>query len=336
MAGVTVTVSGGVTDTLFGKYQAPIKTLVEQTAGVAEAESDAKKLFNMMDGGKDYKLAFGGITALREFEPRGEKEPHAVDGFQETPPKDVGYVEWGKKLEISRLLIKFGRFTDLRNRTKAFTNSYYVGRDEFATRLYGEATQGHSSFKKGKFTFDITTADKRPLFDTAHPSVVKPSRTQSNAFSNSFSAADLGLVASAAQKFEGDTENRLGIKMDTIIIPNDANLINSVFEVVGSYQKPTDSSNAFNWQFGRWNVMVLPNLDKYIASGAQPWILLDSKYLVSANAAVWGDWEGLRVRSEYDPETQANIWYGDAMYNAGFVDWRFVACGGIPGATTLS
>jgi predicted regulator of Ras-like GTPase activity (Roadblock/LC7/MglB family) len=335
MAGVTVTISGGVTDTLYGNYQAPIKALIEQTAGVSDNDSNLKRLFKTIEGNDDYKVAFGGITALRDFAPRGEKEPHAVDDFQETPPKDIKYFSWGKKLEISKELLKFNK-ADLRNYVSQFTASYYVSRENFATRFYGEATQGHSSFNIDKYKFDTTTADKQPLFSTAHPSSVKPSKTQSNAFSNAFSAEALGLAETAAHKFEGDTGNRLGIEMDTILIPDNAALAQTVFGVLGAYASPNDSANAFNWQFGRWKVWKLKYLDKFIAPGTQPWILLDSRYLDAANGAVFGDWDGLQVRSEYDSETCANIWYADAAYNAAFIDWRFACCGGIPGATVLS
>jgi hypothetical protein len=337
MAGVQVTVSGGVTDTLFGKFQAPIRAIIEQTAGVAEGNSDIKTLFNIEDGGHDYAFAIGGITALRGFEPRADLEPHAVDDFQETPPKTLNYQHWGKELVISEDMLWFSRYGDIRSKAAQLPDSYYMSREDFANRFYGEATQGHSSFKVGKYAFDTTTADKRPLFDTAHLSAVKASKTQSNAFSDAFSKEALGLAASAAQKFEGDTGNRMGIKMDTILIPNDADLQDQVFQVLGSYQTPTDSTNAYNWHFGRWHVIVLPELDKYIASGAQPWILLDSSYLKKSNAAVWGDWRGgLRVHSEYDYKIGANIWIADGTYNAMFVDWRFACCGGISGATPLS
>jgi hypothetical protein len=337
MPGVQVSISGGVIDTLFGKYQHPIRTIIEQTAGVADDDSQIKQLFNMIDGGKQQTVSFGGITALGLFEPRGELSPHPQDGFQETPTKDLTYTHWAKKLVISEDAVMFARFGDIKSKATQFTNSFYVTREEFASRYYGEATQGHGSFKVDGIAFDLTTNDKKPLFDTAHPSSVKPSKTQSNAFSNDFSVEALGLAAAAAQKFEGDTGNRLGIKMDTIIIPNDAALIHDVFAALGSYQSPNDSSNAFNFQFGRWNVVVMPNLDKYIASGAKPWMLLDSRYLTSANAAVWGDWDkGLRLTSDFDNELRANVWRGDAMYGATFIDWRFVCCGGIPGATVLS
>jgi hypothetical protein len=236
---------------------------------------------------------------------------------------------------ISEDLIKFS-VNKLKIEGRQLTSAFYSGREELAARYYAEALKGNGSFKINKFSFDTTTADKRPLFDTAHPSAIKASNTQSNLYSNPFSRQALSLIMAQMQKYEGDTGNRINISPDTIVIPNLAGLENDVWEAVASPRSPEDDRNAFNAQYGRWNVIKSKYLDQYITPGTTPFILLDSHYLQNNDSAVWLEWAPLSMRSTIDYETNSNIWYADAQYKGAFIDWRYAAAGGVAGGTTLS
>jgi hypothetical protein len=336
MAGVSVSIHGGLTDTMYAGLQRPLRAFIEETAGVTDNNSFVKKMFNVTDASRQSALAFGGRTALGLFKPRGEKEPHAVEDFQDVPEKILVYRNWGMKVEITGDMMDFREY-EIKPAITQIPASFYKSREDFATRFYGAASRGATSFKIDKFEFDTTTADGHPLFDTTHPSAVTPSRKQSNAFSNPLTADNLGLAQTAMQKFEGHTKNRLGISPDTIIIPNDSDMKKTLWAIVGSEKDPESAgSNAWNYQFATWNVYVIPDLDKYVLPGSKPWILMDSAYLKAANAAVWNDWKGLSVRSVHDPETDVNTWYADTRYNAVFINWQYACCGGIAGGTTLT
>ena len=127
----------------------------------------------------------------------------------------------------------------------------------------------------------------------------------------------------------------LDVAPDTILIPNDYKLKNAVFAAIGADRDPDTSNNGFNYQFGRWNVIVWPYLTQYITAGTSPWILLDSRYNNEYGGAVWLDRTSLEVRSRIDEGNDANVWSGYARFIAGFNDWRFAAAGGISGGTEL-
>lgn len=97
---------------------------------------------------------------------------------------------------------------------------------------------------------------------------------------------------------------------------------------------PATANNGFNYNFGRWNVVVWPYLNQFIASGTSPWILLDKKYNNEYGSAMWLDRVQLEVRSEL-AGNDANVWKGYARFIAGFNDWRGYAVGGVTGGTQL-
>ena len=107
-----------------------------------------------------------------------------------------------------------------------------------------------------------------------------------------------------------------------------------MFAAIGADKDPATANNGFNYNFGRWNVVVWPYLNQFIASGTAPWILLDKKYNDEYGSAMWLDRVQLEVRSEL-AGNDANVWKGYARFIAGFNDWRGYAVGGVTGGTQL-
>ena len=138
------------------------------------------------------------------------------------------------------------------------------------------------------------------------------------------------------QNFCGDNGEILGVSPDTIIIPNTEAAKSAVFAAIGSDKEPETANNGFNYQFARWNVIIWPYLNQFIASGATPWILLDSDYNSTYRGAVFQERSDLEIDSYEDKATWANVWRGFARFTAGFHDWRAMAVGGITGGTTLA
>ena len=103
----------------------------------------------------------------------------------------------------------------------------------------------------------------------------------------------------------------------------------------GADKDPNTSNNGFNFQFGRWNVVVWPYLNQYITAGTSPWIVMSSGYNKEYGGAVWLDRVNLEVRSRIDEGNDANVWQGYARFTAGFNDWRFAAVGGVSTGTQL-
>ena len=170
-------------------------------------------------------------------------------------------------------------------------------------------------------------------FHTAHPSKVGKA-AQSNKFADAFSLDALDRMEEKMQLFKGDNGEQLSVAPDTIVIPLDAELRRKVFAAIGSTDNPLDATHAFNYQYGRWTVICNPYLNQFLANGAKPWMLMDSKYNETYGGAVWNDRIPLTVKSVID-DNDANRWKGRARFGATFNDWRFCAAGGMTGGTQL-
>ena len=142
------------------------------------------------------------------------------------------------------------------------------------------------------------------------------------------------------QNIKGDNGELLGVAPDTIWIPNDAALKDAVFSAVGADKEPTSGNNAFNHQFGRWNIIVDPYLTAALTdlgkSSEKPFFLLDSKFIELNDGPIFQDRVPLDVKSVIDNNNDNNVWQGRARFGAGFADWRFVAVGNMSTGTDLT
>ena len=333
MANIIFSEGSGLQDSIFGKSQEPIKMFLEKRAEAFEAESVAKQVFDM-ETSTHFGEKFTSMTAMDGFLPVGENGAYPVDGMQEGYSKFLENVTWKNSFSLSREIIDDANLMELRKKPQAFITAYYRTRERFAAFLIGEAIKGTSGPKFGGQKFDITGADGQILFATSHPSKVKGG-SQSNKFSNDFSAAILGAMETRMQNTKGDNGEVLDVSPDTIIIPNLYALKNDVFAAIGADKSPDTANNAYNYVYGRWNVIVWPYLNEFITSGTAPWILMDSRYNKDYGSAVWLDRVKLEVKSEI-AANDANQWKGYARFIAGFNDWRAFAVGGISGATDLT
>ena len=333
MANIIFSEGSNLQNSIYGKCQEPIKAFIEKKAEAFEAQSVLKDIF-AMQGSTHFGEKFTSMTAMEGFKPVGENGAYPVDGMQESYAKFLENVTWKNSFAISREIMDDANLIDLKQKPQGFISAYYRTRERFGAALIGNALQGNTTAAFEGKKFDTTGADDVCLFATNHPKKVK-SGTQSNKFSNAFSAEILGALETRMQGFTGDRGEILDVSPDTIIIPNDYALKNDVFAAIGADKSPDTANNAFNYVYGRWNVIVWPYLNEFISSGTKPWILMDSRYNKDYNGAVWLDRVKLEVKSEI-AANDANEWKGYARFIAGFNDWRFAAAGGIAGATDLT
>ncbi len=331
MANIIFSEGSGLQDSIYGKSQEPIKMFLEKRAEAFEAESIAKQIFSMQTS-THFGEKFTSMTAMDGFQPVGENGAYPVDGMQEGYSKFLENITWKNSFALSREIIDDANLMELRKKPQAFITAYYRTREQYAAALLGGAMAGTSINFKGQVC-DLKGADGVSLFAANHPSKVKGGN-QSNKYSDTFSAAALGAAETAMQNFKGDNGEILDVAPDTIIIPNDYATKNAVFAAIGADKSPDTANNAFNYIYGRWNVIVWPYLNQYVGASDTPWILFDSKYNETYGGAVWLDRVKLEVKSEI-AANDANEWKGYARFVAGFNDWRsFLVCG-INGASPL-
>lgn len=332
---IVISISSRVVDSIYGNSQAPIRSYVMKRAEAFEQESLLPKLFRM-ERSRHWAEQYGGETAMENFVPVGEGGSYPLTGFEESFQKTLVNETWKQSFAITRELVDDAQLGKMKQRANKLMTSYYRTREMFGRNLYAGGLLGTEVQIGGK-KFSTASADGKKLFATDHIAKVKGNK-QSNAFAGEFTAANLDAVETMMQNTKGDNGELLAIAPDTILIPNDAALKRKVFEVVGADKDPDSGDNGFNFQFGRWNVIVDPYLTMSLQQlGVQtaPWILLDSKFIQENDGAIWQDRVKLELSSEIDDNNDNNKWKGYARFTGGFVDWRFAAAGGVSGGTSL-
>ena len=326
--------ASGLANTIYGNCQAPIRMFLEQRSEAFDQNSLLKDLF-LMGTSENYGDLLGTMTAMEGFQPVGENGAYPKDSMQEGFQKMIVYETWKDSFEITQEMIEDAKIMDMRKQPAAFMTGYERTREKFGAAIYAGWMSKKGKVKFRGREFDITGADGKCIIDTTHPAKVK-GESQSNCFSDELSEDALGRAETAMQNFRGDNNEILDVAPATILIPNDADMKKKVFAIIGADKEPTSANNAFNYQYGRWSVMVWPYLNQYLASGAKPWALLDQTYNENYGGAIWNDRVPLTVSSKVDDNTDANVWRGRARFNATGNDWRFICVGGVPGGTSLA
>lgn len=331
MANITFSEGSGLNDSVFGKSQAPIRMFIEKKGETFEQESMIPLLFSQ-EKSSHWAEKYTSMTAMDGFQAVGENGAVPSDGMQEGYSQTIENMTFKDAFSISREIMEDSKSFDLRKKPEAFITGYHRTRETFAGKIYAEAIGSSASFRTGAYNVNLKAADGKTLFNTGHTAKKKTSLTQSNLFSDAFSADALAAVECAMQNFKGDNGEILAVVPDTIMIPNQYALKKAVFAAIGADRDPATANNAFNFLFGRWHVIVNPYLNGVSGS---PWVLLSSAYNKEYGGAIWQDRAPLDVRSYVDENTHANVWTGYARFGAGFNDWRFAACGGVTGGTQL-
>ena len=334
MAGIVFTEGSGVADSIFGKSQAPIRMFLEKRGETFEKTSVLPLLFNM-DTSKNWGEKYSAMTSMEGFKPVGENGAKPADGMKESYSKTFEHMVWKDSFSISREAVDDAKTLDLTKRPLAFITGYNRTREKFGAQLFGAAIKGEKTFKIGTATFDATCADKEALFSKTHKSFTGECADQSNQFADAFSNDALMALESKMQDFKDDNGQILDIAPDTILIPNEYTLKKNVFAAIGADKDPNTANNGFNYNFGRWNVIVWPYLNQFIKNGTLPYVLMASGYNKDNSGAVWLDRVALEVKSYIDNNTDANVWGGYSRFSAGFNDWRAFAVGGVSGGTQL-
>ena len=330
---VIFSTSSGVTDSFFGKSQEPIKMLIEKEVEAFEQMSAIPHLFKEVKS-NNFAEKFTSRTSLDDFLPVGEGGAYPTGSAEEGFSRVIYPETWKNRFVVTQEMIEDKKSIDLSTSAIGFTESFGRTKEKFAASLFANGT--NTVLKLGSKSYNIACADGKALFAADHPAKGKGS-AQCNKFTDAFSADALAACETAMQNFTDDNGNVLNIAPDTIIIPNDYKLKKDVFAVIGADKDPETANNGFNYQFGRWNVIVWPYLTKIsgASSSAVPWILGDSRYNRSRGGAIWTNRVPLTVKSVLDDNNDNNIWNGRARFGAGFNNWRAFAIGGMSTGTTL-
>ena len=326
---VTVSIGSGLVDPIFGKCQVPLASYIEQLGEAFERESLLKYLFHF-ENSRHWAEQHSSETAMDDFVPVGEGGEYPRTGFESGYDRIIENMTFKQSFSVTQELVEDAQLGEMKRRARKLITAYGRTREKFGRALYAGGIYGTTVSFGGK-SFTCNSADGLALFHKEHVNKVN-GKKQCNLYKGSFTATLLGKIEAEMQQLTGDNGELLAVAPDTILIPNDAALKDAVFSAIGADKEPTTSNNAYNHQFGRWNVIIDPYLTQALAAMGKtdkPFILLDSKFLETGDGAIFQERKKLEVKSVVDQNNDNNSWRGRARFGAGFVDWRFAAAGNI-------
>ena len=333
---VTVSIGSGLVDPIFGKCQVPLASYSEQLGEAFERESLLKYLFHF-ENSRHWAEQHSSETAMDDFVPVGEGGEYPRTGFESGYDRIIENMTFKQSFSVTQELVEDAQLGEMKRRARKLITAYGRTREKFGRALYAGGLYGTTVSFGGK-SFACNSADGLALFHKEHVNKVN-GKKQCNLYKGSFTASLLGKIETEMQQLTGDNGELLAVAPDTILIPNDAALKDAVFSAIGADKEPTTSNNAYNYQFGRWNIIIDPYLTQALAAMGKtdkPFILLDSKFLETGDGAIFQERKKLEVKSVVDQNNDNNSWRGRARFGAGFVDWRFAAAGNISTGKDLS
>lgn len=334
---LTVSIGSGLNGTIYGDCQVPLKAFLESRGEAFQRESLLPYLYRM-EKSRHWAERYSSETAMGDFEPVGEGGDYPKTGFEDGYFRDIVNMTFKQSFSVTQELVEDCLLGTMKQRANKLVTAYGRTREKFGRILYAGGLYGTTVSYKGK-TFACGSADGQALFSKTHPNKVNGAK-QTNLYNGTFTNTLLGKIETEMQNIKGDNGELLGVAPDTIWIPNDAALKDAVFSAVGADKEPTSGNNAFNYQFGRWNIIVDPYLTAALTdlgkSSEKPFFLLDSKFIELNDGPIFQDRVPLDVKSVIDNNNDNNVWQGRARFGAGFADWRFVAVGNMPTGTDLT
>lgn len=334
---LTVSIGSGLNGTIYGDCQVPLKAFLESRGEAFQRESLLPYLYRM-EKSRHWAERYSSETAMGDFEPVGEGGDYPKTGFEDGYFRDIVNMTFKQSFSVTQELVEDCLLGTMKQRANKLVTAYGRTREKFGRILYAGGLYGTTVSYKGK-TFACGSADGQALFSKTHPNKVNGAK-QTNLYKGTFTNTLLGKIETEMQNIKGDNGELLGVAPDTIWIPNDAALKDAVFSAVGADKEPTSGKNAFNYQFGRWNIIVDPYLTAALTdlgkSSEKPFFLLDSKFIELNDGPIFQDRVPLDVKSVIDNNNDNNVWQGRARFGAGFADWRFVAVGNMSTGTDLT
>ena len=316
---LTVSIGSGLNGTIYGDCQVPLKAFLESRGEAFQRESLLPYLYRM-EKSRHWAERYSSETAMGDFEPVGEGGDYPKTGFEDGYFRDIVNMTFKQSFSVTQELVEDCLLGTMKQRANKLVTAYGRTREKFGRILYAGGLYGTTVSYKGK-TFACGSADGQALFSKTHPNKVNGAK-QTNLYKGTFTNTLLGKIETEMQNIKGDNGELLGVAPDTIWIPNDAALKDAVFSAVGADKEPTSGNNAFNYQFGRWNIIVDPYLTAALTdlgkSSEKPFFLLDSKFIELNDGPIFQDRVPLDVKSVIDNNNDNNVWQGRARFGAGF------------------
>ena len=185
MSNFIYSAASGKNDPMFGKFEKPIKALIEHESDQCEKNKTILDLLYNVEKSNRFAETVMGESDFATFMAKEEGQGAANDSVEKTYDKTIQHVEFAKEFTITKKMAddaQFGMGANLTNRPKKFVRAYYKTRTKLAADALIHATDKSMRFNGS--TLDLTTGDGLPLFHSAHTYATSKmkGKTQSNFF----------------------------------------------------------------------------------------------------------------------------------------------------------
>ena len=318
----------GKNDPMFGKFEHPIKALIENESNLWEKRKNIlDTLFNVEKSNR-YAETIMGESDFDTFMSKEEGQSAENDSVEKTYDKTIYHVEFAKEFTITRKMAddaKMGIGANMKNKPKKFVAAYYKTRIKLAAQALINATK--ASFVFNKAEIDLTTGDKLPLFHNKHTyaTTKMKGKTQSNYFYGDISSdavkfqKTLGALANKMRNFKDENGEIMGYVADTLIIPcNRPDLEMIAKSVIGTERTAGTDLNDINTQYGNWTLVVLD----YWESDKDEIMVMSSEANENLLGNMFFNRVKLDITSAVDPHTRNYFWNGYTRFGVGFGSWK--------------
>ena len=330
MSNIIYSAMSGKNDPMFGKFEHPIKALIENESNQCEKNKTILDVLFNVEKSNRYAETVMGESDFDTFQAKREGQGAENDNVEPTFKKTIEHIEFAKEFTITKKMAddaKFGIGADFKNKPRKFVRAYYKTRVKLAAQALINGTSTSMTFNKAKV--DLTTADGYQLFYNAHPYSTEnmKGKTQSNYFWGDVSDAakledKLGVAANKLRNFKDENGEIMGYVADTLIIPCNRPSFEALCKkVVGSERTVGSNNNDINTQYGNWTLVVLDG-----------WETSDDRFMVMSSAAnedllgnVLYNRVPLDITSDVDKHTRNYFWNGYCRFGVGFNTWKQIA-----------
>ncbi|MCD8309487.1 MAG: hypothetical protein LUD19_06505 [Clostridia bacterium] len=331
MSNFTYSAMSGKNDPMFGKFEHPIKALIENESNICEKQKSILDYLYNVEKSNRYAETVIGESDFDTFQSKQEGQGAENDNVETTFKKTIEHIEFGKEFTITRKMAddaKFGMGADMKSKPQRFVRAYYKTRVKIAAQALINGTTDEMVFNKAKV--DLTTADGLPLFYNAHPYSTDKMKnsTQSNYFYGDITSDSgtleeaLGVLSNKLRNFKDENGEVMEYVADTIIVPcNRPKLEMLVKKIIGSERTTGSDYNDINTQYGNWSLVVLNN-----------WEVDDDRFMImssDANKNLLGNMfynrVPLDITSDIDKHTRNYFWNGYCRFGVGFNTWKHMA-----------
>lgn len=331
MSNFTYSASSGKNDPMFGKFEHPIKMLIENESNQCEKNKTILDLLYNVEKSSRYAETIMGESDFDTFQSKGEGQGAENDSVEKTYDKTIEHIEFAKEFTITRKMAddaKFGMGTNMKNKPRKFVRSYYKTRVKLAAEALINGTNKTMIFNKAKV--DLTVGDGLSLFNNAHPySTTKmKGKTQSNYFYGTITSSpdvfeeNLSIAANMMRNFKDENGETMGYTADILIIPcNRPRLEMMAKKIIGSERTTGSNNNDINTQYGNWTLVVLDGWE----TTDDRFMIMSSEANENLSANMFFNRVPLDIRNGIDDHTRNMYWNGYCRFGVGFTTWKHIA-----------